>query len=373
MDHALSRRRLSRRSRTGAALVMATATAITNLVSTHCSAMSFSDWMAGPPATPSLPADMPAGAMEVLVDPVNGDLQMVFNQTAMYGYQLAAETGPGTGTWTGNGLGTPVSFFNLAQWRKITAPDVSGTTLSFSAGKTVIMMQGLAVGNGYGQYLANGVYDIGPIAPAGLPASQYVALLTNIDTGYLSPYYAGSVMVRAPVYAIPDSHTSTTPVPAGPNQVATLSGRLPYAGGASVTFSTVTAGSFTSVDGTESLTDLESRTTQLHFPVPSDNGSTQTWELSLDGQFGGLATVTFQYDPLELPANFDPHNLRIEHFANGQWVTLDGTVDVANHTITVQTPSFSPFALGVATPEPATAGVMIGAAAVLVIRRRRTT
>lgn len=374
MYHALSRRRLSRRSRTGAALVMATATVAATLSAARCPAMDLAEWEASPPATPYLPADMPIGGMEVLVHPSDGDLQLVFHQTAMYSYQLGARSGPGTGTWSGTANGDPVSFFNIANLRRITAPDPYGMTLGFSSVKTTIMMQAVPLGSPVGsEYLANGVYDLGPIVPAGLSADTDVSTLTNVWTSYLHNDSTGhSTEFRAPVYAVPDSHTSTTPIPAGPNQVATLSGRLPYAGGASVTFSTVTAGSFTSVDGTESLTDLESRTTQLHFPVPSDNGSTQTWELSLDGQFGGLATVTFQYDPLELPANFDPHNLRIEHFANGQWVTLDGTVDVANHTITVQTPSFSPFALGV-VPEPATAGVLIGAAGVLVMRRRKTS
>jgi hypothetical protein len=310
----------------------------------------------------------------VLVDPLNGDVQVAFHQTSLNNYELAARTGPGTGTWTGTGQGTPVSFFHYDNWRPITVPDVNGVTLIPLVNNAYGFAQSLPIGSPTSQtYLANGVYDLGQIVPAGLPADQYVSTLTNRETFYEPTGTVPVQEIRAPVYTIPDSHTSTMPIPAGPNQVATLTGRLPYAGSVTVLFSTVTAGSFTSVDGTESLTDLESRTTNIHFPVPGNGDSTQTWELSLDGQFGGLATVTFQYDPLELPAGFDPNNLRIEHFANGQWVTLDGTVDVANHTITVETPSFSPFALGVATPEPATAGMLIGAAGVLGMRRRRTS
>jgi hypothetical protein len=76
---------------------------------------------------------------------------------------------------------------------------------------------------------------------------------------------------------------------------------------------------------------------------------------------GGQATLVFDYDPSLLPAGFDQSQLGIWHFneALNQWQFQGGQVDVADHTVTFVTSSFSPFALGT-VPEPSTIVLALG-------------
>ena len=68
----------------------------------------------------------------------------------------------------------------------------------------------------------------------------------------------------------------------------------------------------------------------------------------------GLVLRRYVYRPgrPQLPLRFEapcchrtPSTLQIEHFVNGQWVTLPGVVDPINDFITITTDSFSPFVL----------------------------
>ncbi len=105
-------------------------------------------------------------------------------------------------------------------------------------------------------------------------------------------------------------------------------------------------------------------------------GSTpQIWDLQFSGALPGPTTLTFNYDP-SLLGGLNPSDLFIEHFnsTTGQWENLGGTVDAVDHTITVVTDSFSPFALGT-VPEPgsfALAATATGVTAVVYLLRRRS-
>jgi hypothetical protein len=81
-------------------------------------------------------------------------------------------------------------------------------------------------------------------------------------------------------------------------------------------------------------------------------GTPQIWNLNFDGTFDGLATVVFNYDPNLVGGG----PLSIIHFndSSGAWENLGGIVDALYHTITVETSSFSPFAVVEAVPEPST-------------------
>lgn len=88
--------------------------------------------------------------------------------------------------------------------------------------------------------------------------------------------------------------------------------------------------------------------------------SPQIWEVSFSGAFTGPATLTFNYDP-SLLGGVSPNSLFIEHFNSNtqQWENLGGVVNVANHTITVETNSFSGFAVAsTMVPEPSSLALL---------------
>jgi hypothetical protein len=99
----------------------------------------------------------------------------------------------------------------------------------------------------------------------------------------------------------------------------------------------------------------------------------QTWMLTFSGAFEGPTSITFHYDASLLATGTDESLLSIYHFTGSQWEELpvlarDFTLD----TITVQTTSFSPFALAV-VPEPSSVLVLASGASVLALRRRRVS
>ncbi|MCG3180185.1 MAG: hypothetical protein BIFFINMI_02542 [Phycisphaerae bacterium] len=111
----------------------------------------------------------------------------------------------------------------------------------------------------------------------------------------------------------------------------------------------------------------EGEFTTPDFLIP---GQLQLWDLEFSGSYDGAIHLVFAYDPSALPPGTDESLLDIYHFDGGAWVPLGGTVDIFNHTISVNVDSLSPFAVG-EVPEPGTLLLLTAAGAILTATRRR--
>jgi len=93
----------------------------------------------------------------------------------------------------------------------------------------------------------------------------------------------------------------------------------------------------------------------FNFILPGD--SLQLWDIGYSGSllFGESVELIFGFDPMGLTTE-EILALDIYHYENDKWVALGGIIDHINNTITVNTSSFSPFALGtsVGVSEPTT-------------------
>lgn len=166
-------------------------------------------------------------------------------------------------------------------------------------------------------------------------------------------------------------HSAAATVPGGTNQSVTVPGRSPDAGDVRATFPSASSGTFTNVNSLTTAGDLAARTAPVNFALPGTGDLTLAWDLAFDGTFVGPATLVFHYDSSVLGPGVNESDLRIEHFHDGQWVTLTGTVDASADTITVTADTFSPFALA-AVPEPSCFAILGVIATGLLVRRRRT-
>ena len=112
-----------------------------------------------------------------------------------------------------------------------------------------------------------------------------------------------------------------------------------------------------------------------NFAIP---GALQLYQLEYDGDLNDATLlVTLGYNAALLPPDFAAENLKVYHYKNGHWSEIAGTVDALANTITFETDSLSPFALGDATavPEPS-AFALLGVTAVALAfagRQRRQT
>lgn len=111
--------------------------------------------------------------------------------------------------------------------------------------------------------------------------------------------------------------------------------------------------------------EIEALYASLPFALPGF--ATSFWQIDGGHQFNGVVELTFGYDPALLPSGFDESQLAIAHYTGTTWELLRGAIDPGAHTITVQTTSFSPFAL-VAVPESETA-LLIGIGLLLIMWR----
>ena len=114
-------------------------------------------------------------------------------------------------------------------------------------------------------------------------------------------------------------------------------------------------------EGTTGLTEegepvSEISITEMEEPLPEPPADSETigltYELGPEGTtFSPAITITFSYDPNDLPAGINQENLVIAMWNEGageagEWVVLDNiTVDTVNHTISGTVSHFTPFAV----------------------------
>ena len=166
--------------------------------------------------------------------------------------------------------------------------------------------------------------------------------------------------------------TLDSQIAAGAHGSASLIGGTTDVGGVVANLNAIsTAGTLSATLVAATPAELAASTGQVNFSLPANTTQFQQWNLGFTGTFTGGAQVTFNYDPSLLAPGQDPSQLQIYHFDHsGNWVPLTGVLDSVNHTITVNTDSFSPFALG-AVPEPMSCALLMLMGGGMLARRRR--
>jgi len=208
-------------------------------------------------------------------------------------------------------------------------------------------------GNFYGTTSAGGAHSDGTIfelSPVSVPTSTHSASITNGSTGVIGG--TGSSQTGGVSATFENTNGSTLQVQYSP----------------SVYFSDLQ-------DGSTGLPP----TAPINFALPNAGAFAQVWDLTLEGgSFTGNAEVTFYYDPTNFSPGVDQTKLQIFHYVGGVWTPFaltDETINTTADTITVDTTSFSPFALGLevaSVPEPASTFLLaIGGVGLLARRRHR--
>ena len=160
-----------------------------------------------------------------------------------------------------------------------------------------------------------------------------------------------------------------TKVTAGGGSHGSCNGGSSHTGGVDFDFDNATTGGTFFGEASEADdAEMTERKNSGQFALPTfqtpSGGVTQVWNLKYNGTHNGDIHLTFSYDPALLPAGFDHSRLVICHYNGVAWENLHGTVDPANHKITVTTASLSPFALGftssIAIQLPAGGGTVTG-------------
>lgn len=158
----------------------------------------------------------------------------------------------------------------------------------------------------------------------------------------------------------------------GGSQTVTVPGNNPTTGAVTATLPSTSSGGTLTVQQVPGITSLTQAAVTAGQSNPifalstSDTsiGAPQIWQVDYTGSLnGGLATLTFDFDPTTIPSGTPLSSLGIWHFNElvGEWQFLTGPIvdsyaTLGYDTITIQTGSFSPFMLGEqVAPEPATA------------------
>lgn len=247
-----------------------------------------------------------------------------------------------------NNLGNVVGFdFN-------SSPTYTSTAILYSNGTLTELNSLILPGSNWSLTAAWGINDLGQIVGNGAnPAGQnHAFLLTPITQ-------------------------QTASVPGTGQQSVSIGGGASQAGGLVAQFSNITEiGSLNVQSAPANLDDMLNGdgpfgAGPVNFALPTGANNVQTWDIVYSGSFSGLITLTFAYDPTGLTAA-DQQALQIYHWTKGQWDNLGGLVNLDAHTITVNTNSLSPFALGItAVPEPASLSILVFGGLALLQRKRR--
>jgi hypothetical protein len=176
----------------------------------------------------------------------------------------------------------------------------------------------------------------------------------------------------APPVTQPTTQSGT--VPSGSNQTVTVPSAS-ASGTVQATFSDTAGGTLSVTSGIDAVSDLSNSNNSYNagpvdFELPADGSVVQIWDLDYsDSSFTGPVTLVFDFDPAGM-TTAQEEALQVYHYTDGQWVDIGGVVDLNADTITVETDSFSPFALGV-VPEPGSLSLLSLASGAMLMRRRR--
>jgi hypothetical protein len=224
-------------------------------------------------------------------------------------------------------------------------------------------------GYGYGFYPGQGTvtitYDVTWRPPSGWPRGDYnVKVLVYGDDA--QKFSGTSTNFRLVPPSGPGGGPGGGGAPSGPG----VTNLLPYINDEGVFNLSATAKSedgmvqLTINKGTRARTRDDARLTQITIlkmteppPQPADCRFVGlVYDISPDGAtFTPTITLTFTYDPAQVPAGVDPTKLVLATWdsATSQWIEFEGCiVDTIAHTISVQIGHFTPFAI-IAHTKPA--------------------
>jgi hypothetical protein len=314
-------------------------------------------------------------ASEVNLNPISNGAYTYNSGTVAFGVGGGQEVGYGDFS-----QGGPYSHALL--WRGTAASYVDLNPAGYS-NTTAVATNG-SIQAGYSSAYIGNAPEPTPYAMMWSGTAASAVSLQPLLPSYLTASVANSIDAAGDVFGvaydtsgamhsvewIAPPHIATGTASGGSNQSVVAAGRSPTAGNVQVVFSTTSGGTLTNTNSLLTPSGLGSNIGTVNFELPTSDGLAQTWDLVYTGTFTGSATVTFHYDLSDLSPSIDPTDLQIEHYTNGQWVSLSGIVNPIADTITVSTNSFSPFVLA-ALPEPGSLMILAGGGLLLLRRRQR--
>jgi uncharacterized repeat protein (TIGR03803 family) len=263
----------------------------------------------------------------------------------------------------------------------------NGTDGMYPAGQLIkygrnlygITQEGGANGNGgiFSVPLAGGT----PTLLASFPQGEYTgeALAMDENGNFYGTVTPGSYLTQtvfelsAGAPALLPPQTNANFVESGTNTTTTVTSSAD-SGTLQASFSNTTGGLLTVTSGITTTSSLFNPNNAydsggVNFALPGDGTEVQIWDLSYSGTFSGETQLVFDFDPTGMTLAQE-EALEVFHYTGGQWVPIGGTVDLDDDTITVDTTSFSPFAIGL-VPEPTTLSILLAGGLVLLARPGR--
>jgi hypothetical protein len=240
----------------------------------------------------------------------------------------------------------------------VTAGGISGTVLGNPESGTYVGSTGT---------LTTGTWTLTESAPGS--GKWTLGLDSTYTYTYSNGTTKGTLTATGDFVSTAQYSTSNVATAPGGSQTVTVPGSNPNQAVTANLPSTSSGGTLTvqQVPGITSLTQAAVTAGQNNpiFALSTNNtsiGAPQIWQVDYSGSLnGGLATLTFDFDPATIPQGTLLADLGIWHYNEtaGAWQFLTGPVvdsyaTLGYDTITVQTGSFSPFFLGAPAPEPST-------------------